>query len=109
MIILNKIDLLSGNELNIKITKMKERFRNIEIYTTSIITGDGINDLKNSIKEGLSYYFLGSSGVGKSSIINMLLGENLIRTAEISSYSNRGRHVTTHRELFHIREWRYFN
>ncbi|MCK9555935.1 ribosome small subunit-dependent GTPase A [bacterium] len=100
VIVLNKMDLLSNNELDTKIIGIRERFKNIEIYTTSIITGEGIADLKNSIKKGLTYCFLGSSGVGKSSIINSILGENLIKTDEISSCSNRGRHITTHRELF---------
>ncbi|MFH2137376.1 MAG: ribosome small subunit-dependent GTPase A [Candidatus Omnitrophota bacterium] len=100
VIVLNKTDLISKNELDAKIIEIRERFRNIEIYTTSIITGKGISDIKNSIKKGLTGCFLGSSGVGKSSIINSILGENLIKTAEISSSANRGKHITTHRELF---------
>lgn len=100
IIVLNKTDLLPENELDMKIFEIKKRFKNIAIYTTSIITGEGITDLINSIERGLTYCFIGSSGVGKSSIINMILGENLIKTAEISSSTNRGKHITTHRELF---------
>ncbi|MBI4846329.1 MAG: ribosome small subunit-dependent GTPase A [Candidatus Omnitrophica bacterium] len=100
IIVLNKTDLLSKNELDIKITEIEKRFENIEVYATSIITGKGITDLKNSIQKGSTYCFLGSSGVGKSSIINIILGNALIQTAEISSYSDRGKHITTHRELF---------
>ncbi|MCF7908208.1 MAG: ribosome small subunit-dependent GTPase A [Candidatus Omnitrophica bacterium] len=100
IITLNKVDLLSKDELDTKIIEIKKRFKNIDIYTTSTITKEGIIDLKNSIKKGLTYCFLGSSGVGKSSIINIILGKNLIKTAKISSYSNRGKHITTHRELF---------
>jgi ribosome biogenesis GTPase len=100
IIVLNKTDLLLKNELDTKIAEIKKRFKNIEIHTTSIITDEGITVLKNSIKKGLTYCFLGSSGVGKSSIINIILGENLIKTAEMSSCTNRGKHITTHRELF---------
>ncbi len=100
IIVLNKTDLLLKNELDTKITEIKKRFENIKVYPTSITTDEGITDLKNSIKKGLTYCFLGSSGVGKSSIINIILGENLIETAQISSYANRGKHITTHRELF---------
>lgn len=100
IIVLNKTDLLSKNKLDTKITEIKNRFENIEVYSTSIITGEGIADLKNYLKKESTYCFLGSSGVGKSSIINIILGEDLIKTAEISAYSNRGRHITTHRELF---------
>ncbi|MCP4610092.1 MAG: ribosome small subunit-dependent GTPase A [Planctomycetes bacterium] len=100
IIVLNKTDLLLKDELDTKIVEIKERFKDIEIHTTSIITDEGIAGLKNSIKKGLTYCFIGSSGVGKSSIINRILGGNLIKTAEISSYTNRGKHITTHRELF---------
>jgi len=100
IIVLNKTDLLSKNELNIKMTEIKERFKNIKVYATSIITSEGITDLKNSIEKGSTYCFLGSSGVGKSSIINIILSKDLIKTAEISSYTNRGKHITTHRELY---------
>ncbi|MCP4650492.1 MAG: ribosome small subunit-dependent GTPase A [PVC group bacterium] len=100
IIILNKTDLLSENELDMKMSEIKKRFTDIEFYATSIITDKGIDSLINSMEKGLTYCFLGSSGVGKSSIINMLLGENIIKTAEISSSTNRGKHITTHRELF---------
>ncbi|KQC14811.1 MAG: hypothetical protein APR63_13310, partial [Desulfuromonas sp. SDB] len=103
VIILNKTDLLSEEELNTKINELKQRFEDNEIYATNIINEHGINDLRNLIKKGLTYCFLGSSGVGKSSIINVLLGEDLIKTGEISSYAHRGKHITTHRELYIIK------
>ncbi|MFC1925137.1 ribosome small subunit-dependent GTPase A [Chloroflexota bacterium] len=100
VIILNKTDLISERDLEIKISEISNRFKNIEMHTTSTVTGKGIGELAKSIKQGLTYCFLGSSGVGKSSIINVILGKNLMETAEISSSTNRGRHITTHRELF---------
>ncbi len=100
VIVLNKTDLISESDLEIKLAEIKARFRNTKIYATSTITGKGVADFKKNIKQGVTYCFLGSSGVGKSSIINMLVGENLIETGEISSYTKRGKHVTTHRELF---------
>ncbi|MCK5708089.1 MAG: GTPase RsgA [Candidatus Aureabacteria bacterium] len=68
VIILNKTDLISESDLDMKLFEINNRFKNIDIYATSIITGKGINDLIKSIKRGLTYCFLGSSGVGKSSI-----------------------------------------
>ncbi len=100
VIVLNKTDLISESDLEIKLAEIKARFRNTKIYATSTITGKGVASFKKNIKQGVTYCFLGSSGVGKSSIINMLVGENLIETGEISSYTKRGKHVTTHRELF---------
>lgn len=100
VIVLNKTDLLPKNELDLKIIEIKNRFKDIEVYSTSVTKREGIIKLRNSIKKRLTYCFLGSSGVGKSSIINIILGHNLIKTDEISSSTNRGKHITTHRELF---------
>lgn len=100
VIILNKIDLISETDLDMKLFEINNRIKGIDIYTTSIITGKGISELTKSIKKGLTYCFLGSSGVGKSSIINVIIGKNVIKTAEISSSTDRGKHITTHRELF---------
>ena len=100
IIVLNKIDLISDVDLEMKISEIKTRFDNIDVYVTSAVAGKGIEDLKNSIKEGLTYCFIGSSGVGKSSIINTFLGEDLIKIGEISSHANRGKHVTSSREIF---------
>lgn len=100
IICLNKADLITQSELEIKISEIKTRFSNTPIYATSIITGNGIAELREGIKQGLTYCFIGSSGVGKSSLVNMFLGENLIKTGEINSYTHRGKHITSHRELF---------
>ncbi|MDP1760266.1 MAG: ribosome small subunit-dependent GTPase A [Candidatus Woesebacteria bacterium] len=99
-IILNKIDLLSEEELNEKLTQLRNRFPDIDIISTSTINNKGLEDLKKYITKGKTYCFLGSSGVGKSSLINQLLGENIIRTGSIGSYSDRGKHVTTVRQMY---------
>lgn len=99
-IILNKTDLISHVELDTLLTEIKKRFKNTKVYATSAITGAGLTDFNEDIDKGSTYCFIGSSGVGKSSIINALLGESLIRTGEISAHADRGKHITTHRELF---------
>jgi ribosome biogenesis GTPase len=99
-IVLNKTDLISNTDLETKLSEIKNRFKNTDIHAISAVTGTGISDFKKDIKKGLTYCFIGSSGVGKSSIINTLLGKNLIKTGEISSRTNRGKHITAHRELF---------
>lgn len=101
-IILNKSDLISKEELNDKISQIKNRFPDIDIIVTSANRGDGLDKLKKFIEKEKTYCFLGSSGVGKSSLINNLLGENLIRTEEISSYSDRGKHITTTRQMYFL-------
>lgn len=99
-IVLNKTDRIDPGDLKMKISEIKERFQDTDIYATSTVTGSGMDELKKDIKKGLTYCLLGSSGVGKSSIINTLAGRELIKTGEISSYSDRGKHITTRRQLF---------
>lgn len=70
-------------------------FKTIEI---SAINNSGIDDLKNMLKDKISV-FAGNSGVGKSSIINLMLGENFFETGEVSQKVERGRHTTRHTEL----------
>lgn len=102
VIILNKIDLISQDELDLIISQTQKRFNNIDIVLTSVFEKEGINDLKDYIKKDKTYCFLGSSGVGKSSLINSLIGNDNIKTGDISSYSERGRHITTKRKMYFL-------
>lgn len=102
VIILNKIDLISREELESKLTELKLRFPEVAVITTSSVSDTGLSELKSIIKKGKTYSFLGSSGVGKSSLINKLLGVNTLRTEDISSYSGRGKHITTSREMYFL-------
>jgi len=101
-IIINKIDLIASEELNEKLNQIKNRFPNIDIITTSTVKNEGLDELKNYIEKDKTYCFLGSSGVGKSSLINKLLGKDLIKTEDVSSYSGRGKHVTTNRQMYFL-------
>lgn len=100
VIILNKIDLISAEDLAEKAGQIKARFKNVTIKTTSATDNSGIEKLRQMIKPGKTYCFVGSSGVGKSTIINKLLGQELLETKMISTSTKKGKHVTTHRELF---------
>lgn len=99
-IILNKTDLLSKKQSEEKLSELKNRFPNIDIIFTSTINNEGLDNLKKFIIKGETYCFLGSSGVGKSTLINKLIGEDGIKTGAISSYSGRGKHVTTARQMY---------
>ena len=101
-VILNKIDLITPAELQQRIDQIKKRFTDIDIITTSTITADGLCDLENYIAKGKTYCFLGSSGVGKSTLINKLLNRNEIKTSEISQSTGKGRHTTTSREMYFL-------
>lgn len=102
VIILNKVDLISRNELDSKLAEIKNRFPDFNIITTSTVTGEGLTDLENNIVKEKTYCFLGSSGVGKSSLINKLLGEDIIKTEDVSLHTGRGKHATTSREMYFL-------
>jgi len=101
-IILNKIDILTDEETASLLDKTKKRFPEIEIIMTSAKEETGLDNLMRYMFLGKTYCFLGSSGVGKSSLINKLLGKKNVKTGEISSYSGRGKHVTTSRQMYFL-------
>lgn len=103
VVILNKTDLISGSELDIRINEIKNRFNGIDIIKTSTVNGQGTGELEKYISAGKTYCFLGSSGVGKSSLINRMLGSDEIKTREVSLAMERGKHTTTAREMYFLK------
>jgi ribosome biogenesis GTPase len=75
----------------------------VPVHVTSAVTGDGLDALRASFAGDRTAALLGSSGVGKSTLINAFLGSELLRTNEIRA-DGRGRHTTTHRELVPLPE-----
>ena len=101
-IILNKTDLINQQDLDERLSQIKERFLGIDVISASVSKDRGLDDLKKYIAKGKTYCFLGSSGVGKSSLINKLLGEEIIKTGDISLTSDRGKHTTTARQMYFL-------
>ena len=69
------------------------------ILCISSLTGEGMDDVSEYMKPGRTVAFIGSSGVGKSTLLNALAGEEWMATQEIQEWSGKGRHTTTSREL----------
>jgi ribosome biogenesis GTPase len=99
MIILNKIDLIKENELTKLMAIVNERIKRIPVIAISNETQKGIEKVKECIEKGKTYCLLGSSGVGKSTLLNTLSGKQVMKTNRISISTNKGRHITSHREL----------
>lgn len=72
------------------------------VYPLSALTGDGVADLAATLKPGETACLLGSSGVGKSTLTNALLSHSQQETGAVRDQDQRGRHTTTHRELFRL-------
>jgi len=102
VMILNKTDLISKSELDQRIARIQNRFRETKIITTSTITCKGLDELTGYIEKGKTYCFLGSSGVGKSSLINKLLRKDEIKTREMGMVTGKGKHTTTTREMYFL-------
>src|SRR4029453_1683037 len=96
VIVLNKVDLT--DDLDGRIAETDTVAFGVPIHAVSARTGVGVEDLRRHLAGGRTAVLLGSSGVGKSSIINRLLGDERFKTADVRS-DGRGRHTTSHREL----------
>ncbi|MDM8002955.1 MAG: ribosome small subunit-dependent GTPase A [Bacteroidota bacterium] len=100
ILILSKTDLASRDEISEAARILEKRDREVKYVLLSNVTGEGSDQLTGLIQRGKTYCVIGSSGVGKSTLINSLLKREALRTGEISSSTNKGKHVTEHRELF---------
>ncbi|MCR9101706.1 MAG: ribosome small subunit-dependent GTPase A [bacterium] len=99
IIVVTKVDLVSETEQEDLLAKIKARTADVPVFAVSNETQAGIEGLKDLVVKGKTYCLLGSSGVGKSSLINSLSGMERMKTGAISEGIDRGKHVTTHREL----------
>lgn len=99
IIILSKIDLIDEFQLSEIMEQINSRIKDVPVIPISNESQDGFAILQNLIEKGKTYCMLGSSGVGKSTLLNNLSGKSIMRTDSISLNTNKGRHVTSHREL----------
>ena len=98
VVILTKADL--QEDLDSYIQQARAVAVGIDIIPISIVSGDGLSKLGKYLQPGKTVVFLGMSGVGKSSLLNKLMGYEAMDAREIREDDSRGRHTTTHRQLF---------
>jgi ribosome biogenesis GTPase len=97
VVILTKSDLCEN--VNEYVEKVEGIAPGVNIFPISSYTGEGLEELTSYIKPQKTVVFLGSSGIGKSSLVNALAGKEIMDTKSIREEDSRGRHTTTHRQL----------
>jgi len=100
-ILLTKTDLVGPDVLAAQVAEIQSIGIAAPIVALSNLTGDGLEDVKHLLLPGKTYCFVGSSGVGKSSLINHLIGRERMETMSVSG-TGEGRHTTVRRELIHL-------
>lgn len=98
VVILTKADLC--NDVESYVQTVAEISDKADVHAISSFTGYGIENLAQYLQNDKTIVFLGSSGVGKSTLLNTLANQNLMKVNAIRDSDGKGRHTTTHRELF---------
>jgi ribosome biogenesis GTPase len=101
IIILTKRDLCS--DYNVYKEEIEEIAPLVPIIAVSSLTGEGLEELWSYIEPYKTGVFLGSSGIGKSSLVNALSGEEIMKVNTIREDDSKGRHTTTHRQLINLK------
>jgi ribosome biogenesis GTPase len=97
VVVLNKVDL--AEDLEARVAEARVSAGSVPVVAVSARTRRGLGELRALLGQGRTCVFVGTSGVGKSSLINRLYGEAVQATLEVREEDGKGRHTTTWREL----------
>lgn len=97
VLVLNKVDLIEQTEEPLRLARAAAG--TTPVHAVSSRTGAGLAELDQYLQPGATLAFLGPSGVGKSSIVNRLVGAEVLPTGEVRPWDARGRHTSVHRQL----------
>jgi ribosome biogenesis GTPase len=98
VVLLNKADLCA--DVNERLEELRRVAIGVDVHALSAATAEGVDAIQPYLQEGRTAGVVGSSGVGKSTLLNRLLGHDAQVTSAVRDHDSRGRHTTTHRELF---------
>lgn len=99
LLLLTKSDLVSPEALEQEISAVRQANIHCGIVALSNKTGSGLDQIREILETGKTYCLLGSSGVGKTTLLNRLVGENQFEVNTVRDYDGKGRHTTTRRHL----------
>ena len=103
LLVLTKIDLVSDDELEQLISQIRRAGINTRVIAISNKTGAGLDQVKEVMDSGKTYCLLGSSGIGKTTLINQFTGKAALKTSAVSE-TGEGRHTTVRRQLI-VLDW----
>jgi ribosome biogenesis GTPase len=103
VLLFTKTDLISDEALQLLMKDIRDAGIDMKILAISNTTGDGLDELRQFIEPKKTYCLLGSSGVGKSSLMNQLMGRDAFETQAVSD-SGQGKHTTVRRHLIMLKE-----
>jgi len=99
VVLVNKADIFPKEQSQKAAREIAALWEDAAVHVTSALLGDGLKVLKKYLKKGVTMCIVGSSGVGKSTLVNQLYGEEWQWTSEVNETTGKGRHTTTSREL----------
>ena len=99
VILLSKCDLISEEEQKQKVSEIENMNHTYDTIAFSNTTSERLDDIKELIKAGNTYCLLGSSGVGKTTLLNSLIGQEVYATSDVREKDGKGRHKTARRQL----------
>lgn len=98
ILLVSKVDL--NESWGVLRQTLRELFPDVQVLGVSAVEGEGVDQLMGLMQVRLAYCLVGESGTGKSTLLNRLAGREIARTGAVRGRDRKGRHVTTHRELF---------
>ncbi|MBD3384361.1 ribosome small subunit-dependent GTPase A [candidate division KSB1 bacterium] len=102
LVLLSKRDLLTQAQIATKTDTVGKLYPDLQVLPFSNSIDDDVQNLKKQFDPGKTYCLLGSSGVGKTTLLNNLLGTQQYETGEVREKDGRGRHTTSRRQLIHL-------
>jgi len=102
VVLLSKSDLLSSGEIKLRVNEIEKNMPHLQITPFSNENKSGLEIIKEIMQPRLTYCLLGSSGVGKTTLINNLIGDSIYTTKTVSRKESKGRHATTNRQLIQL-------
>ncbi|MHB8845425.1 MAG: ribosome small subunit-dependent GTPase A [Nitrospirota bacterium] len=99
VLLLTKSDLISAEKLEQRISEVRQANIQCTILPLSNVTGFGVDQVRQLLEPGKTYCLVGSSGVGKTTLLNHIMGRDVFETNTVRASDGRGRHTTAQRQL----------